>query len=207
MTRVFSGATKLIAILACAYLVLLATGCSARSKSTPATTPTAFESTTPCPLVTDADLAALNPVLKRAGDDWWERDGSIHCDISFGVNFATVSGNNLKPGELLGVSAMRTADILARFRLPRDLCTDPGYAHIGECIPLKGIGDYAFYIKTFGPPKVYRFKGRGYHAMPHEVVRAISGPYEIEVDAGYWIGGSPKRGAIELAKKLAAQYH
>ena len=54
---------------------------------------------------------------------------------------------------------------------------------------------------------MYMFKGRGYHEMPHELVMAVSGPYEIRVDAGYWVGGSPKQGAIELAKKLTAQYH
>jgi len=194
---------KALAAVACIGFGMLVCGCGGTSNPRPQPT-NSFLERTPCPLVTDADLAELNPVLKRAGDDWWKHNESIFCEISFGVDMLTVSGNNVKPFELLEVSEKRNSDFPKEQRPPRDLCADPGYARIGECIPLPGVGDYAFYLKTLG--KVYMFKGTGYHAMPHEIVWAISGPYEIRVDAGYWKGGSPKKGAIELAKKLAAQY-
>ena len=196
---------KTFAVIALVGFVAMMSGCSSTSKTTPQPTNSNLESRTPCPLVTDADLAKLNPVLKRAGDEWQERNGSIYCGISFGVDLTTISGNNTKPFELLEISVMRSSDFPKEGRLSKDLCTDPVNAHIGECIRLKGVGDYAFYIKTLG--KVYRFKGVGYWEMPHEAVRAISGPYEIIVDAGYWKGGSPRQGVIDLAKKLTTQYH
>jgi hypothetical protein len=80
----------------------------------------------------------------------------------------------------------------------RELPVSGIICHIGE--RYRGL---RLYTKTLGPPKVYMFNGRGYHEMASEGVRAISGPHEIQVDAEFWKGGSPKEGAIELAKKLA----
>jgi hypothetical protein len=196
----------------CIALAILLNGCSSTSKTTPQPTNSMVESKTPCPLVTDADLARLNPVLKRAGDEWEEHNGSIYCYVDFGWDVGSsalriTSKTVPKPFEVLGVDVIRSADLPANRRYPRDLCTHPGYAHIGECHPQKGVGDYAFYTKTLGFPKIYKFNGMRYGAIPKEVVMAISGPYQIEVEAEYWKGGSPKQGAIELAKKLAAQYH
>ncbi len=201
-----------MAVVACACLAVLVSGCSAGSRPTPSPslTATAFESPTHCPLVTDADLSRLNPVLKRAGDDWKERNGSIYCAISFGIDLGAIviSGKEApKPFELLIVSVLRSADFPRRIHLPVDQCTHPGYAHIGECVPERAIGDYAFYTKTLGFPKAYVYRGQRFVEISSEMVRAISGPYEILVDAEYWKGGSPKQGAIELAKKLAARYH
>ena len=194
---------KLIVGVTCICLAIVTTGCNGNPKVTPASTTAAPMSTSPCPLVTDADLTKLNPILKRAGDEWQEYNGSIYCEISFGVNLGSIgsiaiSGKGpLKPFELLEVRVLR-ADFPVGHRLPRDLCTNGGYSREGECRSLQGIGDFAFFIKI---------SGRRFGRIPYEGVRSVSGPYEIMVVAEYWKGGDPGAGAIELAKKLAARYH
>jgi len=156
--------------------------------------------TGPCPLVTDADLAKFHPMLKRAGDEWNQRNGSIRCGISIGVDLGkiAISGHGRPPKfELLEVSVFRNVDIPVKDRLPKDLCTNRGYERAEECVKLPAVGDFAFYIKgTNGRFKILSYDG----------VRAVSGPYEIAVIANYWKGGDPRRGAIDLAAKLAARY-
>ena len=97
-----TGRIRAVTVFAC--LVVALGGCTGNHSSTPlgnASVP--ITPTGPCPLVTDADVAKLHPMLKRAGDDWDQKDGSIWCDVSFGANLVTLAsaGHIVVPGRPL----------------------------------------------------------------------------------------------------------
>ncbi|MBV8222483.1 MAG: hypothetical protein JO293_03935 [Candidatus Eremiobacteraeota bacterium] len=180
---------SIIALLSAACL-LGACGGAPRTRAQPANS--AGEPETQCPLVTDADLAKLNPVLKRADDDWQSHNGSTFCDISFGVNLDTLSGNAPpRPFELLEIGLLRTSEQPSSHRA-KDQCTASDV-----CERVSGVGDYGFFFKN---------NGRKLGTIRSEGVLAASGPYEISVIASYWKGGDPRPGAIAIAKKLAQEY-